>query len=39
VTYTETPEVHRPFLMMKIDAILSFFTIESERKAIGFNAR
>lgn len=39
VTYTETPEVDRPFLMMKIDAILGFFTIESERKAIGFSAR
>ena len=39
VTYTETPEVDRPFLMLKIDAILGFFTIEQERKAIGFHAR
>lgn len=39
VTYSETAEVHRPFLMMKIDAVLSFFTIERERQAIGFHAR
>jgi hypothetical protein len=36
--YSESPECHRPFLMMKIDAVLGFFTIQAERKAVGFNA-
>ncbi|HEV1994517.1 MAG TPA: hypothetical protein VGR03_09305 [Candidatus Acidoferrum sp.] len=39
VSYSESPECHRSFLTMKIDAVLGIFTVEAERKAIGFNAR
>jgi hypothetical protein len=38
VAYSEGPECRRPFLMMKIDAVLGFFTLQAERKSIGFSA-
>jgi hypothetical protein len=38
VHYTENSQCDRAFLMMKIDAVLGFFTIQSVRKAVGFKA-
>jgi hypothetical protein len=39
VSYSESPECDRAFLMMKIDATLGFFTSRAERASIGFNTR
>jgi len=39
VSYSQSPECPRAFLMMKIDAILGYLTTRAEHKTMGFNAR
>ncbi len=39
VSFSESLECPRAFLMMKLDAVLNSLTISAERKSVGFNAQ